>query len=1023
MDDILNDIDETISMNKELDDKFTKIAYNMAMLDKNTIMIIDLETTGIPAKGYQHNYTKNELYNNARIVQVAWIIYDAYGNKLYLKNYIRKPYDFTIPKESINIHNITNSEADEDGIDIDIIIDDLYKDLKIVKFVVAHNAEFDISIIKNEMYRLKKNKALKLLEKKEIICTKKTTVSICHLKNANGSYKSPKLSELYDFCFKSSFDDAHNAVGDIKATAYCFFYLRNNYNLYSQTCEIKDDKFRLNEQQLKIIKEDINKNMLVTACAGSGKTTTILHKLKYLIDLGVDPSTITLTTFTRDASNDMKRKLEKIIGINTELEVGTIDSIALRNINKYGKDIMEYAVSDVSEYSNLFLKFLCTHPNRYKYLNRKKYLFVDEYQDINDTQYSIIKAYYDNGIIVNAIGDDAQNIYSFRGSNIEYIFKFQEQFKNTVKHTLTINYRSTPEIIALANASIEHNKLQMPKKMISIRESNVKPCVIYSHTMKKMLENVRTTINMLVAEGSELHDIAVLSPINYPLISLENELSKAKINCVLLEGKQDMRVKIKQDSVCLSTIHKSKGLEWKYVLIIGMNDELFPMKKNTLEIEESRRLFYVATTRAKDKLYYFFSKFSACVYVTRYLSEISTNLYTPKLDCKHFGLSKSNHGNCDLSVSALLENLDGDDYTKLRFLNIIPNVEVTKIKLHDEYIYQQFVKDNDIYSDFGIYIDCLISHKIGMHDKISEGLTYRHAIRAIANVKVNNYLWAIYQKYKENFEDNIRLISQEDNEHIIERLENGYGDKIYIKQILPKDIKAVCSIVKLMQINSTKMKIPIELVPIFPDRFIPEEFEQDMVKNLIAFTSGEKCSSSVVWTISKCNKIVTERRRRLLYKDINIDDLDLYSELYNDIDKFIELLDTQTKCHYYLLLKNGVYGELDLFHGDEIYDYKVSNRPDMQGAWLLQLLCYTHLARNNNLHINRICVYNPLQGTIFKMNISKWNKGEELINYLLEKRNQVLNRTYLIKSKEEKEQQKNKEDTDDDVLPNDVFSD
>src|SRR3989344_5231432 len=310
--------------------------------------------------------------------------------------------------------------------------------------------------------------------------------------------------------------------------------------------------------------------------------------------------TITFTTFTRDASNDMKRKLEKIIGINTELEVGTIDSIALRNINKYGKDIMEYAVSDVSEYSNLFLKFLCTHPNRYKYLNRKKYLFVDEYQDINDTQYSIIKAYYDNGIIVNAIGDDAQNIYSFRGSNIEYIFKFQEQFKNTVKHTLTINYRSTPEIIALANASIEHNKLQMPKKMISIRESNVKPCVIYSHTMKKMLENVRTTINMLVAEGSELHDIAVLSPINYPLISLENELSKAKINCVLLEGKQDMRVKIKQDSVCLSTIHKSKGLEWKYVLIIGMNDELFPMKKNTLEIEESRRLFYVATTRAKD---------------------------------------------------------------------------------------------------------------------------------------------------------------------------------------------------------------------------------------------------------------------------------------------------------------------------------------------------------------------------------------------------------------------------------------
>ena len=126
-----------------------------------------------------------------------------------------------------------------------------------------------------------------------------------------------------------------------------------------------------------------------------------------------------------------------------------------------------------------------------------------------------------------------------------------------------------------------------------------------------------------------LHEIAILSRNNFLLLKIENILYKYGIANVLLRD-DDIRVKKKENHITLSTIHKSKGLEFELVYAVGCDDTFFPRMKDFLRIEEERRLFYVATTRAKSRLYYFYLS----EYICRFLTEINPNLLNWKMQKK-----------------------------------------------------------------------------------------------------------------------------------------------------------------------------------------------------------------------------------------------------------------------------------------------------------------------------------------------------------------------------------------------------
>lgn len=180
----------------------------------------DTETTGLPLNW---NAPVSDLNNWPRMIQVGYIIYDLEGNHIETKEYIIRPENFEIPEESSNIHGITTDKALAEGIELSIVLNELYQKITSSTIVVAHNISFDEKILGAEFLRKNLNNVLDIKRK---ICTMKSSVSYCAIPNQYGKYKWPKLEELHKKLFNKNFDNAHNALADIQATADCFWKLK-----------------------------------------------------------------------------------------------------------------------------------------------------------------------------------------------------------------------------------------------------------------------------------------------------------------------------------------------------------------------------------------------------------------------------------------------------------------------------------------------------------------------------------------------------------------------------------------------------------------------------------------------------------------------------------------------------------------------------------------------------------------------------------------------------------------------------
>jgi hypothetical protein len=762
-----------------------------------------------------------------------------------------------------------------------------------------------------------------------------------------------------------------------------------------------DKTIQLNEEQQGVVFEDINRNILILASAGSGKTTTILCRIYHLVQSGVPEKSITLTTFTRDAAHDMKQKLNLLFGKTTRIEVGTIDSIAKKYIKKYKDEI--YSHESVKEYGLDFLTLLRNPGTGSKICDNKRYLFVDEFQDIDDTQFSIIQEYYKRGVIITGIGDDAQNIYSFRGSNIEHILNFKFKFENSIIHQLSVNYRSTQAIIDVANASIEKNTISnIPKVMVSyLKETHgSKPTVHYYKSKFSQSHSVADIIEQYIKHGVPPHSICVLCYSNKSLYAVEEIFTHREIPHTLLEKENEYTNNSnratfnthERNTVCLSTIHKAKGMEWDIVFLLDLSDEYFPFSKRSQEdIEEQRRMFYVAVTRAKHKLHLSFRQMmttgtSQTTYASRFISEVPSTLFEFFNVRKEqlMDVSTSEFEDDTLSVTSLIRQLDGQDIKLLRDKNIIPNsLQFKEKRIIDDFkfSYDGFIQQKRLFSDFGIYIDTLLCRMIGERKPDSLGLYSYNGYRAICSLRVNSEIYGTYKKYASKLD-------------IVFRTGGSVPD--FLKTIPLAERPAMKYIITELESRAAFISnVNIADLSVISKKFLPETFEEKMSAHLKQFGDEKKSWRQVIddiWEVSKCESIVKERRRRLLYVDISSEQLMHYSPLYENIEKqyipfLMDLAKSKIMCHPVLRLLNGVHGELDLLINDDtVVDIKCSLRKDLDMDWILQLFCYAHLCRENGAQVNKIAILNPLQGMWFEADISDWDHGKELIDIMLNKK-------------------------------------
>ena len=297
---------------------------------------------------------------------------------------------------------------------------------------------------------------------------------------------------------------------------------------------------------------------LVIAGAGSGKTKVLTHKIAYLMaEKNIKPWNILAITFTNKAANEMKQRVENLVGeAAKDMWIGTFHSICVRILRKtidrigfdssflifdtsdqktlikecmktlkiddkmftdksvlaeisngknemlepkaymvkyagdfrrekigeiyelYQKRLKENNAIDFDDIINFTIKILTENPDILEYYSEKfKYILVDEYQDTNKAQFTLVTILASRYGNITVVGDNDQGIYSFRGADISNILNFEKDYPGTKIIKLEQNYRCTGNILNAANAVIKHNENKYEKKLWTQNDEGELPTI------------------------------------------------------------------------------------------------------------------------------------------------------------------------------------------------------------------------------------------------------------------------------------------------------------------------------------------------------------------------------------------------------------------------------------------------------------------------------------------------------------------------------------------------------------------
>jgi hypothetical protein len=463
----------------------------------------------------------------------------------------------------------------------------------------------------------------------------------------------------------------------------------------SYTLTFSHGSVTLNEEQYRVVTSPITENQRILASAGSGKTTTITSRIAYLIEhYNIRPNHLLLVTFSRSAASEMRERVIRLVGPQP-IYCGTFHALAAQIL----RDNEPSALRDqpfIDELPYRLVEWLQTERGR-RWVVQFKALIVDEFQDINDIQWRLLQLLHHRWATMSIVGDDAQNIYTWRGSSVDFILNFHTHVRNVMDYQLCRNYRSTEAIVTVANSVMRFiPTLPYKQKMVAHAKGGARPSVHYFFRGSDEYDWIVNQIEAVYRQETP-HTFAVVSRYNHDLYKIEERLHQRNMLYTLCTKYDPDRPKSHLRRITLATVHASKGLEWDTVYFMNLHDDVFPSRKTDADIIAERRLFYVGVTRARKELVLTYSKQERAL--CRFVREIPRPFLTYH-NISSFKLSTYESTTQILSVGDMITGFDGDDWYTLRSRSCVPRMQST----HTETIYgfaemfnvPEFVKDMDI---------------------------------------------------------------------------------------------------------------------------------------------------------------------------------------------------------------------------------------------------------------------------------------------------------------------------------------
>ena len=523
----------------------------------------------------------------------------------------------------------------------------------------------------------------------------------------------------------------------------------------------------LNGEQAAIVRQPPIQNLRILASAGSGKTTTLTARIAWLLTdpagPRANPNEIILLTFTHNAAAVMRNRLEALVG-SRRILCGTFHSLSQQILRDHNPD----ALTDIYHVDELPLKaldWLATPAGR-AWTTTLRWIFIDEFQDINDSQYDFIRALHHNTAghsgreaysqAVTIVGDDAQNIYTWRGSCVDYILNFHRRFPEVADFQLSTNYRSTGAIVAVANSimrfipTLAHKELMSPAPTAPFGD---RPEVHYFARTSEERDWVAESAAR--ATGSTV----ILSKFNSVLYAYEETLLRMGVRVRFIQESslppESGGESAGPRTIHLSTFHGSKGLEWDNVFLVRMNDEVFPQQKDEDSVLQERRLFYVAVTRARQRLTITYSR------QERSLSRFIREIHRPLLQwfrLPQYELSQVAGGFAPATVAEWVGYLAGEDYRTIKRLGVLPaalTVAATSAPTATPtalYGTPYWWSEQGLTNEFADFLRAFWFREIAAHRPASGGQWDRDAQRVIWTIKIAAEDAAVFETYRPLFE-------------------------------------------------------------------------------------------------------------------------------------------------------------------------------------------------------------------------------------------------------------------------------